>query len=284
MNGLSKLAEPPIFVPDRALIEELISLPLQGSANIEFRAGISSRARVLLDYDTLKAGAERSVECDLYLEAGACIDVFHVLQEEDRGLKLNAKIRYHLKKHASLNVWTYVGGAELSRIGQQIFFEEEHGFASLRGLSLLDGRSESYHQLQAFHAKGYGISRQFYKSVLAGEARSGFDSLVSVAKDASHSDSKQLNKNLILSPSARAYSRPELRIQTDDVSCSHGSATGELSEDELFYLRSRGLSRDKARFMMIEGFAEEILEDESFAPLKERLTGSARKKIARLME
>lgn len=283
MNGLSRLAEP-MFVPDRALVEELIRLPLEEPGNSVFRAGISSRARVLLDYDVLKSGKEQSVEYDFYLEPGACIDVFQVLEGENSQTKLSAKFRYHLKKHASLNVWTYVGGADISRIEQQVFFEEEHGFASLRGLSVLGGHAQSYHTVQAHHAKGHGVSRQFYKSIVAGEARAGFDSLVFVARGAAHSDSKQLNKNLILSAGARAYSRPELRISTDDVACAHGSATGELSEDELFYLRSRGIALNDARFMMTEGFAEEILEDVSYVPLKNRLTGLVQKKIAQLTE
>ena len=151
--------------------------------------------------------------------------------------------------------------------------------ASLRGLSVLSGNAQVFHQVQAHHLKGHGVSRQFYKSIVADNAKAGFESLVSVEKGAAGSDSKQLNKNLILSATAQAYSRPELRISTDDVSCAHGSATGELSEVELFYLQSRGIARENARFMMIEGFAEEILEDVSYAPLKKRLMETVQKKI-----
>ena len=98
MSGLSKLAEP-MFVPDRALVEELIVLPLGEPEKMEFRAGVSSRARVMFDYSLLANGKEKSIDCDFYLEPGACIDVFHVLEGEMHG-NVSAKIRYHLKKHA----------------------------------------------------------------------------------------------------------------------------------------------------------------------------------------
>ena len=135
---------------------------------------------------------------------------------------------------------------------------------------MTDG-SQAVHKVTASHETGHCISRQFYKSIVAGRARSGFESLVLVARGAVKSDSKQLNKNLVLSRDARCYSRPELRIHTDDVSAAHGSATGELGPAELLYLRSRGISKDQARFMMIEGFAAEIVDELSYAPLRDRL-------------
>ena len=103
------------------------------------------------------------------------------------------------------------------------------------------------------------MSRQRFKDILAGSARSEYSGLVHVTRGAVRSDSRQICRNLLLSEGARALSRPQLKIDTDDVKCSHGSATGKLSETELFYLRSRGLSPETARAMLIEGFAEEIV-------------------------
>ena len=284
MKELKPISKP-IIVSDRALIEELLTVPLEAAGKVEFRAGISSRSRVLMDYELAGMQKERTVECDFYLEPGSCVDVFHVLEggEIAHG-SLSVKIRYHLKKHASLNVWTYVGGGDFSCFEQEVLFREEHGFASLRGLTIVGGNTQVYHKVKADHAVGHCISRQFFKSVVAGQSKSGFESLVFVAKEAVKSDSKQLNKNLILSRTAQAYSRPELRIYTDDVSCAHGSATGELSMDELFYLRSRGIAQNEARFMMMAGFAAEAIEDVSSLPLKLRLEELVRNKIERLVQ
>lgn len=280
MKALKAIAEP-ILVADRALVEELIHVPAQAAKKVEFYAGASSRCRVLVDY--AKAEALAMEECDFYLASGACVDVFHVSERPNMGGRHSVKIRYHLKKHATLNAWIYAGSGDHSCFEQQVLFEEEHGFASLRGLSIVSEKAEIYHKIRADHLSGHCISRQFFKSLVADEAKSNFESLVSVEKGAVKSDSKQLNKNLLLSEKAQALSRPELRIHTDDVACAHGSATGELSADELFYLRSRGIAREQARFMMMEGFAAEAIEDVSSQPLKNRLEELVKKRIGKLM-
>jgi Fe-S cluster assembly protein SufD len=280
MNG-SKLIADTLQVPDKALVEELILISFDGSSKKEFRAGASSRSRVLVDYDAPKQAEELTLE--LYLESGACVDVFHLLEGIKKQAPLKATVRYHLKKHASLNVWAAIGSCEQFELQQEVLFIEEHGFASLRGIAVLNKDARLLHKVKADHGAAHCVSRQFFKSILADRAVSGFESLVRVQKGAVKSDSKQLNKNLLLSREARGYSRPELRIHTDDVSCAHGSATGELSEEELFYLRSRGINEERARSLMIAGFAAETLEGVSPESVKDRLEGLLRKRIAELL-
>ena len=139
------------------------------------------------------------------------------------------------------------------------------------------------HQMTVRHKVPGCISRQYYKSVLAGESQSEFNSLVEVLPGASKSDSQQLNRNLLLSEGASAFSRPRLRIDTDDVSANHGSATGQIEEDELFYLQSRGLSEKKARAVLVEGFAEEIAGEINEKSLKSNLETMIHRGIEELM-
>ena len=284
MNGLSNMASP-VIVPDLALAEQLITLSPEISGKTEFRAGVSSRSRVLVDLPSFAKDSEgrpegKNFTIDFFLGPGACVDVFYILKEAEN---VFAKVRYHLKKHATLNVWSYVGGGDFVHLGQEVIFKEEHGFASFRGLTIIGGSSQVYHKVKAAHTVGHCISRQFFKSIVSGKAKSVFESLVSVSKDAAGSYSKQLNKNLILSREARCHSRPELRIQTDDVSAAHGSATGELNPAELFYLRSRGISEEQARFMMIEGFAAEIVDEVSYALLQDSWRELVKKRTAELI-
>jgi len=210
------------------------------------------------------------------------MDVFH-LDCQQRDTALSSRNVYRLKKHASLNVWTLATSGE-ARLTHELNFLEPHGFASVRGLSLLGGRANVVHRVVADHQAGHCASRQFYKSILSGSARSAFESLVEVAKGADKSDSRQLNKNLLLSKEAAAVSRPELKIHADDVACAHGSATGELRRDELFYLRSRGIDEKTARLVMTEGFAAEVLEEIPDVPLKEELHELVKLKIAEMAE
>jgi Fe-S cluster assembly protein SufD len=253
-----------LTVPERGMFEPLILLRVLEKAKLRVLAGAGSRVRLILDYE-YAAG----LEADFELEAGACMDVFH-LDFQERDGKLPSNSVYALKKHASLNVWTFASGGTAD-ISHAVKFLEPHGFASVRGLSLLGGSSEVTHRVLADHRTGHCVSRQFYKSVVAGHAKSSFESMVAVSHGADKSDSRQLNKNLLLSKEAAASSRPELKIHADDVSCAHGSATGELRQEELFYLRSRGIEENAARFMMIEGFANEILEEVPETPLKGEL-------------
>ena len=142
----------------------------------------------------------------------------------------------------------------------QVDFEGAGASCSLSGLSVLEGFSQVFHHALVNHRAPNCTSRQLYKSILADEAKSEFNSLVHVLPGAQKSDSNQLNRNLLLSESARVFSRPQLKIYADDVKATHGSATGQLAKDELFYLRSRGLTMNAARHLLTYGFAKEVLE------------------------
>ena len=138
---------------------------------------------------------------------------------------------------------------------------------------MLSGGASADHSLVVNHRAGHCISRQYFKSVLADRSKSGFDSLVHVHPDAVKSDSQQLNRNLLLSDSAEARSKPELRIDNDDVAASHCAASGQLDDNELFYLQSRGFSKEAARLVLVDGFAEEIVGEVHEKDLKAHLEG-----------
>ena len=103
------------------------------------------------------------------------------------------------------------------------------------------------------------FSEQLYKGILRDQSRGIFNGLIYVAKDSQKIQSKQLNKNLILSKGAQANSRPQLKIFADDVQCAHGSTTGELSDEELFYFLARGISKDRAKELLSKAFSNDVL-------------------------
>lgn len=201
---------------------------------------------------------------------GVEVSLMQVLRN-DTPAELCVDQRFILGERSRLSVVTVSLGSGVTRSRQWVEFEEAHAEASLKALSVLGGDSQIFHQVVMNHAKPFCTSRQIFKSILLGRSRSEFDSLVHVLPDAQKSDSRQLNKNLLLSDNALAFSRPQLRIDADDVSCTHGATVGQLEEDELFYLRSRGLSQDEARYALIHGFAEEILQEIRDASLRNEL-------------
>ena len=110
------------------------------------------------------------------------------------------------------------------------------------------------------HVSPGATSRAAYKGAVQGGGRSVYQGLIDVGQGASGTDAYLSNRNLLLGEGARADSIPTLRIGNNDVRCSHGSATGRLGEEELFYLQSRGLSEEEAREMLVLGFFEDLLE------------------------
>jgi Fe-S cluster assembly protein SufD len=110
------------------------------------------------------------------------------------------------------------------------------------------------------HASPHCNSRQFYNGVLNGQGHGVFHGRIIVHKDAQKTDAKQTNRNLLLSDDAQIDTKPQLEIYADDVKCTHGATIGQVEENALFYLRSRGLDESSARHLLLLAFANECLD------------------------
>jgi Fe-S cluster assembly protein SufD len=130
------------------------------------------------------------------------------------------------------------------------------------------------------HAAPECRSRQVYKGVLDGQSRGVFQGKVHVLRDAQKTDGHQMSRALLLSPRAEIDARPELEIYADDVKCSHGATAGELDEDLMFYLLSRGIPRQEARRMLIEAFLSEAIAEIPLAQVAEDFTTHVRQWLA----
>lgn len=162
---------------------------------------------------------------------------------------------------SSLEWAAFTQGGSSIRNEAEIRLQGENASCSLWGLAMLGCKSQVFHHAYVHHEKPNCMSRQIFKNILNDKAVAEFDSLVKVWRGADGSDSGQLDRNLLLSNEAKIYSRPQLEIDADDVKANHGAATGKAEKDELFYLRSRGISKEMARFLITYGFAEEILQE-----------------------
>jgi Fe-S cluster assembly protein SufD len=121
------------------------------------------------------------------------------------------------------------------------------------------------------HRRPHGTSHQLYKGILDGKSRAVFNGKVFVHKGAQQTDARQTNRNLLLSNEARVDTKPQLEIFADDVKCAHGATVGQLEEEELFYLASRGLDPDIARNLLTYGFAEEVISKIKIDSIKAQL-------------
>ena len=162
-------------------------------------------------------------------------------------------------------------GAKVSRHDVNMSFNAEGGEAWIDGLYLVeDGQHTDTHSRIDHRVKNC-LSHQNYKGILDGKSRAVFNGIVYVHENASGTDAKQSNKNLLLSNDARVDTKPQLEIFNDDVQCAHGATVGQLEEEELFYLLSRGLNEDLARNLLTYGFAEEIINKLKIKSIKEQL-------------
>ena len=121
------------------------------------------------------------------------------------------------------------------------------------------------------HAAPHCDSPEYFTGILDDKSRGVFHGRILVQPDAQKTDAKQTNKNLILSEDATANTKPQLEIYADDVRCTHGATIGELDEDAIFYLRTRGLDTKTARRMLMHGFASEIVDRIQHDGIREEL-------------
>jgi len=121
------------------------------------------------------------------------------------------------------------------------------------------------------HAQPHCNSHELYKGILADQAHGVFNGKIMVAIDAQKTDAKQTNKALLLSEDAQINTKPELEIFADDVRCTHGATIGQLDAESLFYLRSRGLSSEQARDVLIHAFASDLLNHIQIGSIREQL-------------
>lgn len=186
-----------------------------------------------------------------------------------------------LKQNANLKFFSFGRGAQVQRRDLAISLEGEHAEAELKGMSLLDEKREGHVHIRIDHVAPNARSHQFFKHVLSDRARSSFEGKIFVEQEAQQTEAYQLNNNLILSEKAAAFSKPNLEIFADDVKASHGATVSKPNLDELFYLRSRGLSQDAARDHLVQGFCRELLQDVNLPDLYDQFSGEIHAYLSR---
>jgi len=136
----------------------------------------------------------------------------------------------------------------------------EGSYSVLNGLYVIGGRQTVDNHMRVVHAKPHGDSRQYYKGIMSDHAKGVFRGRIVVQNEAQKTDAKQSNQNLLLSENASVNTDPQLEIYADDVKCTHGATIGQIDQDQVFYLRSRGICEETARAMITYAFASENLE------------------------
>lgn len=219
-------------------------------------AGEGARASIIEHY--VGEGGFSCALSQLRLAAGAELGHCKLLQCGPQAWHI-AGIHAEQAADSRLTSHSFALGARMGRNDITVCFTGPNAGCTLNGLFLLDGREHMDHHTRIDHLAPGCRSRQYYRGVLDGASRGVFDGRVVVHPGADRTDAHQSNHNLLLSRQAEADSKPQLEIHADDVQCTHGATVGQLDEEALFYLRSRGVDEQLARSLLVYGFAGDIV-------------------------
>ena len=234
-------------------------------------AGAGSKASVIEDYVALTDDAYlTNAVGEFVLADDAQLHHVRVQRESAHGFHIGhtAVSLAHGSRYHGVSVGF---GARLSRYELDITQSAEGAECDIGGLAMIDGNQLADTHTTIDHAKPHGVSRQQHKCIVGGSAHAVFNGRIVVRPGAQLTNSSQSSRNLLLSDRARIDTKPQLEIFADDVKCAHGATVGQLEADEVFYLKSRGLSDATARSLLTYAFGAEILRGIPVASLRQRL-------------
>jgi len=219
-----------------------------------------SQVTVVEDYVSLGGG---TVLCNTATEliAGENSTIAHYMIERESLDAFNVStLRIQQDRSANVASHSLLLGGGLVRNNVHPVLAGEGGECLINGLFVGDGHQHLDNYMHVEHASPHCSSRQFYNGILDGHSHGVFHGRIVVHKDAQKTDAKQTNRNLLLSDDAQIDTKPQLEIYADDVKCTHGATIGQIEENALFYLQSRGIDEVSARKLLLQAFASECLE------------------------
>jgi Fe-S cluster assembly protein SufD len=197
---------------------------------------------------------------ELKLFEGANVKHLRIQRDSTNAIHISRPVA-HVDKHSKYESYTITLGARLSRNDPKIVATDEEVDFTVDGLVLIDGDQIADTHSVMDHQFAHATSHQLHKCVINGEAHSIFNGKIYVRQGSQKIDSFQENRNLLLSRDGHVNTKPQLEIFADDVVCTHGATIGSFEDEELFYLKSRGLNEEKARELITYGFALETIEN-----------------------
>jgi Fe-S cluster assembly protein SufD len=201
------------------------------------------------------------------------------LQNLNNNSTLISSVFFRMEASASLESHYISLNGGLLRNNIRVLFNGPHGNANIYGIYLMDRKQHVDNQVFVDHAFPDCTSNETFKGILDENAHAIFNGHVLVRRNATKTDARQSNKNILLTDSARVNSKPFLEIYNDDVKCSHGSTTGQLDQESMFYMRQRGIGEETARMLLMFAFADEIVAKIAIPQLRQRIEDMVKKRL-----
>ena len=215
---------------------------------------------------------------EIYVHEESFVD-YYKLQNDLTSASLidNTYIKQEKNSHASVH--TFALGGKLIRNNLRFFHKGKHILSTLKGVTILEGKQHVDHSTMVHHSQPNCESHQDYKGIFSERSEGVFNGQILVDKIAQKTNAFQQNNNVLIDNNATVNSKPQLEIFADDVKCSHGCTIGQMDEEALFYLRSRGIPKKEAKALMTYAFANNVLESVQLPSLKKRINGQIARKL-----
>ena len=215
---------------------------------------------------------------EVFAEEGAKVN-YVAVQSWGAGVVNLSTDRVVAGRDARVTTLALALGGDLSRSDIRCRLTKPGSHVDLLGLYIADGAQHFDHETLQDHVSPHASSNLLFKGALRDRGRSVFRGLIRVHPGAQRTDAYQTNRNLLLSGEARADSLPNLEIQADDVRCSHAATVGQLDEEEIFYLLSRGIPKREAVRLVVFGFFGEVLVQLPLDEVREELVRAVERKL-----
>jgi Fe-S cluster assembly protein SufD len=269
-----------IFVPKGMVLERPLSLvfltvptdrPLVSHPRTLVLLEAGSQATIVESYVGIEPGAYfTNAVTEAVVGSGAVLDHYK-LQREGRSAFHIATLQLQQERDSQFSSHLISGGGSLVRNDVNAVLAAEGCTCTLNGLSMATGRQHVDNHTLIEHAKPHCTSHELYKCILDDQAHGVFNGKILVHQDAQKTDAKQTNQTLLLSEEATINTKPQLEIFADDVKCTHGATVGQLDDEAIFYLRSRGIDAAAARTLLTYAFANDVIGRIQVEPVRRYL-------------
>ncbi len=281
-----------VYIPDGKIVETPIHLlfiataaePLASHPRVLIVAGEGAIATVTESYAS--PGEEvyfTNAVTEVFAAKGSVITHYRLQEESERAFHIGTT-RVFQERDSNYSSYAISLGGEIVRHNLIVELSDEHIETTIDGLYVVTGRQHVDNHTSIDHQKPHCTSHQLYKGILDGKSRAVFNGKIFVREGALLTDAHQLNKNLLLSGNAIVDTKPQLEIFADDVKCSHGATVGQLEEEELFYISTRGINPERARAMLTYGFAEDVIRKIKLRSVREQLDKRVLDKLHQSLE
>lgn len=266
-----------IHVADNAVIElpvHIIHVSSSSSNTIInprlfIHIGKNAQVNIIQSFDSVATIAKtfNNTVTEMVIEEHAIVNHYQIEDEGEQGHLLNTTQTYQ-KANSVFSTYVFTLSGNFVRNNLNMVLNDERIESHLYGLYLTNGHQVVDNHTLVDHRKPNCNSNELYKGIIEEKSSATFNGKIFVRKDAQQTNAFQSNKNILLSDDGTINTKPQLEIYANDVKCSHGTSTGKLDEDKIFYLRARGLSETSAKKMLMHAFASDVVEKVTLESLR----------------